>query len=222
MYIHKEVNGRMQSQVVISGIPVVDIWECFNGRCWFVTKRTLEKGQYFLSGYVRCLKPQMLAEFQHLPEEVFSDLGQRIHRVPKEAWHRCPCVDVLPKGPMRVIVRCNRPGDNAQPRHSYSTHCKEVDVKMDSETQERVDSYIELLDAISEKTQAEATAVAILHEMCKDRRANHMRDERAGKNSDAATYKQKRFMRSLSIDFPEDISRKEASALIDKELDKLS
>ena len=221
MYIYKEVNRRMQSQVVIVGVPVIDIWECSNGRCWFVTKRTKEKGQHFLSGYVRCLDPMMLAEFQHLPEEVFSDLARRISRVPKEAWHRCPCVDVLPKGPKRVIVRCNRPGDSAQPGHSYSTQCKEVNEKMDSDTRERLDCYIELMDEISEKTESDSIAVAILHEMSKDRRTQQMRNERQAASSNGATGKQKRLMKQLGLEFPEDISRKEASALITEELDRL-
>ena len=93
---------------------------------------------------------------------------------------------------------------------------------MDSDTLRRLNQYIELLDAISEKTQEEATAVAILHEIGKDRRAEQIQHERAGKKSETATYKQKRFMKSLGLDFPDDISRKEASVLIDEELDKLN
>ena len=218
----KEVNRKMQSQVVIAGVPVVDIWECFNGRCWFITKRTEKNGQYFLSGYVRCLNPMMLAEFQHLPEEVFADMGERIDRVPEEAWHRCPCVDVVPEGSRPVVVRCDDSRENAQPRHAYSTHCKEVDVKMDSETQKRVDHYIELLDVISEKTQEESTAVAILQEMSKDRRAKQIRNERENRNSNGATGKQKRLMRQLGLDFPEGITRKEASVMLTEELNKLN
>ena len=218
----KEVNRKMQSHVVIAGVPVVDIWECFNGRCWFITKRTEKNGQYFLSGYVRCLNPMMLAEFQHLPEEVFDDMGERIDRVPQEAWHRCPCVDVVPNGSRRIVVHCDDPADDDRLGRSYSTQCKEVDVKMDSETQERVDHYIELLDVISEKTQEESTAVAILQEMSKDRRAKQIRHERENRNSNGATGKQKRLMRQLGLDFPEDVTRKEASVMLTEELNKLN
>ena len=93
---------------------------------------------------------------------------------------------------------------------------------MDADTRKRLDSYLELLEDISEKTEDAGTAVALLHEICKDRRAGEMRSERENKNGDGATYKQKRFMKKLGIDFPDKISRKEASVLIDEELEKLN
>jgi hypothetical protein len=105
---------------------------------------------------------------------------------------------------------------------SGSNTCKEVYEKMDADTKKRLDSYLELLDEISEKTDDAVTAVAILHEISKDRRAEQIRGERAAQNGDAATTRQKRFMRKLGIDYPEEISRKGASMLIQEELDKLN
>jgi hypothetical protein len=93
---------------------------------------------------------------------------------------------------------------------------------MDATIQARVDNYIDLFDAISEKTQEDATAIAILQEMSKDRRARQIRSEKEGRNGDAATGKQKRLMQQLGLDFPGDITRKKASALITAELDKLN
>ena len=91
---------------------------------------------------------------------------------------------------------------------------------MDTQTRKGLDSYVELFAVISEKTDSDAAAIAILQEMSKDRRAEQIRGERAAQKDDAATPKQKRFMQKLGIDYPEDVSRKEASVLIDEELGK--
>jgi len=81
---------------------------------------------------------------------------------------------------------------------------------MDSNTKKRLDNYLELLDEVSEKTSDEKTAVALLQEISKDRRMEQIREERENQNGDGATFKQKKFMRKLKIEFPEDITRKEA------------
>jgi len=106
--------------------------------------------------------------------------------------------------------------------YSNSKYCKGVNEKMDADTKKRLDDYIELLDEISEKTEDASTAVAILHEISKDRRSEQMRSERQGKKDDTVTFKQKKCMKRLGIDFPDDISRKEASMLIQEELEKLN
>ena len=93
---------------------------------------------------------------------------------------------------------------------------------MDKSTKQRLDNYLELLDEISEKTDSEAAALAVLHELCKGRRSEQIKEERRSNNSDTVTFKQKRFMKKLGIDFPEDITRKEASVLIDEELERLN
>lgn len=89
---------------------------------------------------------------------------------------------------------------------------------MDKDTKERLNAYLELLDDIKEKTDNEDTAVALLHEICKDRRMSQIKQEKAGGNDELATEKQKKFMEQLSIKYPRDISKKEASVLIDEEL----
>ena len=109
---------KIKTIVTIAGERIVDIYELENGRCWYVTKRIQKQGQGFVSGYVRCLGTSMLAEFQHLPEEVLQDKGQHIWRVPEEAWGRCPCVDVKrEEGP--IIVRWDGEGDGSRLSRSY-------------------------------------------------------------------------------------------------------
>lgn len=104
------IQNRRQVIVAVAGQRIVDIYESENGRCWYITKRTQRQGQGFVSGYVRCLKAAVLAEFQHLPEEVLQDTGQRVWRVPQEAWWRCPCVDVTEEGAGPTIIRCEGQG----------------------------------------------------------------------------------------------------------------
>jgi len=98
---------KTKKHITIAGKPVIDIFEADNGRCWFITKKVQKHGQWFLSGYVRCLKASMLAEFSNVPEEALNDTVRHIWKVDKEAWHRCPCVDVKEDTDVPRIVRCD-------------------------------------------------------------------------------------------------------------------
>ena len=92
---------------------------------------------------------------------------------------------------------------------------------MDKDTKQRLGSYLELLEEISEKTDNESTAVALLQEISKDRRMEKIKQEQDSKNNDQpATEKQKKFMSDLNIEFADDITKKQASFLIDTELGK--
>ena len=91
---------------------------------------------------------------------------------------------------------------------------------MDTYTKERLDIYLDLLEEISEKTSNENIAIAILHEILKDKRSQKIREEKEIRNNELATEKQKQFMKKLKIDFPEDVTKKQASSLIDEELGK--
>jgi len=82
----------------------------------------------------------------------------------------------------------------------------------------KIDEYIKLFDDIAVKTDSEQVALGLLAEICKDQRMNQIKQDR--KNSNGATEKQKHFMKKLGIDFPEDISKKEASVLLEEELAK--
>jgi len=106
--------------------------------------------------------------------------------------------------------------------YSNSKYCKEVDKKMDAKMKNRLDAYLELLEEISEKTDDKKTAVALLQEISKDRRMEKIREEQGFKNGDQpATDKQKKFMTKLGIEFTDDITKKQASFLIDGELGKI-
>lgn len=90
---------------------------------------------------------------------------------------------------------------------------------MDNEIKERLDGYLELLEEISKKTGDSNTALALLHEISKDRRIVQMKEEQRIKNV-PATDKQKTFMDDLGIKYPKNVSKQEASALIEEELGK--
>ena len=92
---------------------------------------------------------------------------------------------------------------------------------METNFEDKVDSYIELYDSIREKCESDSAAIAIFQEAGKDRRSEQIREERENKNHEPATDKQKRFMKSLGIDFPVGVTKKEASALLDQELKTL-
>jgi hypothetical protein len=83
-----------------------------------------------------------------------------------------------------------------------------------------MEGYLALFGAISEKINNDAVAIAILQEVSKDRRSQQIQGERAEKDDGPATAKQKGYLRKLGIGFPENISKVEASALIDAGLGK--
>jgi hypothetical protein len=70
-----------------------------------------------------------------------------------------PCVDIDDETEKRKIVHFNGRDTDSQMLRSYSDICKEVNEKMDADTKERLDNYLELLDEISEKTSDENIAV---------------------------------------------------------------
>jgi hypothetical protein len=124
------------------------------------------------------------------------------------------------------VMKMKQGEDDVRPPLSYSNHCKEVDEKMETETQRKLDDYVALYGAISEKTDNDAVAVAILQELSKDRRSGEIRVERAAKNGEAnanepATEKQKKFMKKLNIAFPANVTKHEASTLLDEELARI-
>jgi len=94
---------KMRDRVVILGKPVAAIYEnVSNARCWYVTSKVPEEAHAFLSGYVHCFRPPMLAEFQHVPEEALLDVGEPMWNVPQEHWWRCPLTDIEDLGGPKV------------------------------------------------------------------------------------------------------------------------
>lgn len=210
----------MTYRVTIASEPVVDIYEAENGRCWFVTKKVQKEGQWFLSGYVRCFEPSMLAEFHHFLEETLQDMGMHIWKVLRDVWHRCPCVDIEEEREEPKVVRCDGQGNAARPFASYSNTCKEVNEKMDESTKEKVADYLEVFNEIKKKTDESTVAIALLSEICKDRRMQEIKEQKEANNNEPATSKQKRFMDDLGIKYPKTVTKKEASMLIEEEIGK--
>jgi hypothetical protein len=93
-----------------------------------------------------------------------------------------------------------------------------VDEKMETDTRQRLNSYVALFELISGKVKNDAATVAILQEMARDRRAQQMRAEREARNIQPATERQKKFMKKLGIQFPATVTKKEASVVIDEGL----
>jgi carbamoylphosphate synthase large subunit len=89
---------------------------------------------------------------------------------------------------------------------------------MEAITQKQVNNVLELFDVIKQKVSDEHTASILLQEICKDKRSAEMRQERESKDDNAVTDRQKEFMKKLGIKFPKNITKQEASALIDEEL----
>ncbi|GAJ11838.1 unnamed protein product, partial [marine sediment metagenome] len=92
--------------------------------------------------------------------------------------------------------------------------CKEVDKKMDENTQTRIDEYVSLLNRLKEQVGNE-NALAILQEVKKDERANQIHKERSFSNDLPATENQIAYLRKLGAVIPEGLGRQEASQLID-------
>jgi hypothetical protein len=90
--------------------------------------------------------------------------------------------------------------------------------KMDENTKEKLDTYVEVFSELKEKTGSERIALALLEEVAKERRTGQMHGQKEPTNGDPATERQKKFMKNLGINFPKDVTKKEASALIDEEL----
>ena len=90
---------------------------------------------------------------------------------------------------------------------------------MDEWEQNQMSDYIQLLNEAKEQVSNEHTAVLIVGEVAKDRRMKEMSQQRQA-DGEPATVRQKRFMEKLGIDYDEDVSKQEASDLIDEELAK--
>lgn len=88
---------------------------------------------------------------------------------------------------------------------------------MKTEIEKSIKQYVELYDAIQEKTGSNEIAIVILQEIGKDRRGREIAEN---KDNVLATEKQKNCLRDLGIEFPESITKREASDLIAEKLDK--
>jgi hypothetical protein len=204
----------------IPGEPVLyTYWK--NDRRQTYIREKFQNYREFLHPYVRPSPFTKLAELHYLsgPESKFLDYK------PQET----PAEDSYSSHRRQVKV-------SAQRKHGqdidgwerflfrssveYSNDCKEVDKKMDESTKEKVADYLEVFNEIKKKTDDSTVAIALLSEICKDRRMQEIKEQKEANNNESATERQKRFMKNLGIKIPQGVTKKEASMLIDEELGK--
>ena len=88
---------------------------------------------------------------------------------------------------------------------------------MNEEIESKLKEYVDLLNQIKEHVSNEDTAASIVSEIAKDRRVKQMQKNDNG-NGSAATERQKEYMDKLGIDYPYNVTKREASQLIDEKL----
>jgi len=92
---------------------------------------------------------------------------------------------------------------------------------MNTETQEKIDAYVALYDAISVKTGTESISLVIFQEVIKDMRMKYIaRAHGNGTGLTLATEKQKEYLRKIGKPFDESLTKKDASAMIQAEIKK--
>ena len=204
----------------IPGEPVLyTYWK--NDRRQTYIREKFQNYREFLRPYVRPSPFTKLAELYYLsgPESKLLDYK------PQEA----PAEDSYSSQRRRIKVSARRKhGQDIedwerflfQSSVGYSNDCKEVDEKMDESTKEKVADYLEVFNEIKEKTDDSTVAIALLSEICKDRRMQEIKKQKEANNNESATERQKRFMKNLGIKIPQGVTKKEASMLIDEELGK--
>jgi len=87
---------------------------------------------------------------------------------------------------------------------------------MEIEIQERLETYLRLLEAIEERTHDRQTAAAVLAEVAKDIRMGQMRQERNSNGEGPATENQIGYLKKLGAAIPEGLTVRQASELIDR------
>ena len=94
----------MATIITIKGVPVIDIYESFNGSYWFVTEKAWKQdsviggkvypNDQILYGYVRLSACPQYAEWGYFSEAELRSLGSRVWKVHRQDWSVCPEVEV--------------------------------------------------------------------------------------------------------------------------------
>lgn len=90
--------------ITIKGVPVIDIYESFEGSYWFITEKChkqssviggkIYENDQILFGYVKLAACPECAEFGYISETELDLLSPRVWKVPKKNWSMCPEVKV--------------------------------------------------------------------------------------------------------------------------------
>lgn len=84
--------------------------------------------------------------------------------------------------------------------------------------QQKLNSYLALLEEIKEKTGDEETARVLLGEVAQDLRMEQIHEERSFNGNVPATDNQIGYLRRLGAEIPEGLTKKQASKLIEATL----
>jgi hypothetical protein len=91
-----------------------------------------------------------------------------------------------------------------------------VENKMDDNTKQKLDGYLELFNEIFAKTRDDKVSMAILVEIAKDIRVEQMKEDKSFNGDLPATDKQKSFLEKLGAVIPQEgLTRKKASEIIE-------
>ena len=206
--------------ITIDGRRILDIYGSTDGKYWFVTEKIQKHGQTVFSGYIRTSQPPVRVRFYYIPEGRFNWEDKMFWKIHKNKWSRCPGIEIENDGTQTCDEAAAKTGMSYQ-FQECSNNDKEVDEKMDIKIKDKLHAYLEIFDEILEKTDSESTAIVLLQEISKDLRMEKIKEGQNAKNEDQpATDKQKKFMKKLGLDFPKNITKKEASVMIDEELSK--
>jgi hypothetical protein len=118
----------------------------------------------------------------------------------------------------KVVIGDSLRLDDPQSDHIlYSKHCKGVEIKMNEATQQKLNIYISKLNEIQEVVQNEQTAaILLLLTEITPNRYSEQENQKVVINGDApATENQKNYLMRLGAAIPENLTRLQASQLID-------
>ena len=85
---------------------------------------------------------------------------------------------------------------------------------MDIIIQQKLDSYLALLDEIKERTKDDETARALLGEVAQDLRSEKIREQTVINGIASATESQIGYLKRLGAEIPEGLTKQQASVLI--------
>lgn len=88
---------------------------------------------------------------------------------------------------------------------------------MENEIQERISTYVALLDTIKEHTGNNPEALGVLHEIMKDIRAEkYQKNKKSFNDNSPATDKQVGYLNTLGVEVSENLTKQKASELIEQ------
>ena len=89
-------------------------------------------------------------------------------------------------------------------------------LKCKMEIQNKIEEYASLLDQIKTRIQDSNEAVVILEQIGKDKRTELIQGLQNSNSDTPATEKQKKYMDSLGIEYSDDVTKKDASGMIEQ------